>query len=167
MCVHIEPHIGVCNHHICVSKETNGKEWKPGKSAEDDSGRARSAKESMKEQKCCGSGSRLPGKELSLWIVPGKRQLTAGGAKRGVWEPFQLDSQHAPPCTEWLRVPWQADLKNVKGKIFNPSPPPPSAELMVNKVFGAAVHACVLCVDRIGLEQTGRVIWLSSQRRLG
>lgn len=28
MCVHIEPHIGVYNHQICVSKETNGKDWK-------------------------------------------------------------------------------------------------------------------------------------------
>lgn len=28
MSVHIEPHIGVCNHQICVSKETNGKDWK-------------------------------------------------------------------------------------------------------------------------------------------
>lgn len=47
--------------------------------------------------------------------------------------------------------------KVYKGNFSTPPHYAKCYELLVIKVFGVAVHACVLCVDRNGLEQTGEV----------
>lgn len=140
--------------------EKTGKRQKPGESAAGDRVVGPNLERSLQGTEVLWIWQSVwwPEKELSQWIAKGKKQLPAGQAKRAGWEPFQHASHRASQCTERLLIPWWAvqPLPTITKRY----------ELLANKVFGAAVYACVLCVDGKSLEKTGQVIWHSTQSRL-